>query len=135
MCIGVQGDDRDALLAELDVILKQPTLSSEEVSVIIKDLYHESACRTVQTAFLHILAAMAEAGFQLRKAPSDGNEEQVLDLSMAKAVLLTLALPLDVQLSEDAAAQAIKQHVVGRQLSWCHFDCDMCGPAGGSYIP
>lgn len=116
------------------MILKQSTLSSEDVCVIFKDLYHECACSTVQATFLHILAALAESEFKLHEAPSDIDEEQ-LDVCMAKAVLLTLGLPLDVQQSKDTAAQAIEQHLVGHHLSWRHFDCDMCGPAGGSDMP
>lgn len=124
----MQMEETDHVLAELDVILNQATVSSEDIYVIIKDLYHESACSTVQTAALHLLTVAMESGLWLHEVPGSGC--QTLGLSVAKSALLTLALPAHVQRSNVTAAQAIKQHVVGRQLTWSHLDSQMCQKAG-----
>lgn len=120
-------EDSQGVFNQLDLILELPTLSSEDLSIMIQDLYHECACNVLQPVMLRLLTVMLQPGF----SPSVMKGAAVdLTLSMAKAVLQTLALPISDQSSGVPAAQAIKQELIGRQLSWDHLEKNHLTKAG-----
>lgn len=81
---------------------------------------------------LCLLAAILKPEFKLKPAPAscEGKDEVALEQRIIKALVLTLALPLDVQQSKLATAQAIQRHLVGRKLTWLHFVPDILEDVG-----